>query len=137
MIFCAQYDITSSKIFCFVKRVFISLIFLLFVTVFYIFFRGQDHFCPSRCLSFADNWLRLQCCVVVVNANPVSGDDAKLEDYVSSVLLKVSARFQIKDTRFSRLFQDLTQELDTRLSYQPAAASYPGLFMLSELPEEA
>ena len=74
--------------------------------------------------------------MVVVNANPVSGDDAKLEDYVSSVLLKVSARFQIKDIPFSRHFQDLTQELDTNLSYQPAAASYPGLFVLSELPEE-
>ena len=76
-------------------------------------------------------------CVVVVNANPVSGNDAKLEDYVSSVLLKISSRFQIKNIRFSRHFQDLTQELDTHLSYEPAAASYPGLFVLSELLEEA
>ena len=52
----------------------------------------------------------------MVNANPVSGKDAKLEDYVSSVLLKISTRFQIKNIRFLRHFQDLTQELDTPLS---------------------
>lgn len=96
---------------------------------------AKTHFCPPRCLSFADNWLRLQRCVVVVIANPVSRNDAKLADYVSSVLLKISTQFQIKNIRFSRHFQDLTQELDTRLSYQPAGASYPGLFVLSELPE--
>ena len=73
--------------------------------------------------------------MVVVIANPVSRNDAKLADYVSSVLLKISTQFQIKNIRFSRHFQDLTQELDTRLSYQPAGASYPGLFVLSELPE--
>ena len=73
----------------------------------------------------------------MVNANPVSGNDAKLADYVSSVLLKISTQFQIKNIRFSRHFQELTQELDTHLSYQPTAASYPGLFVLSELPEEA
>ena len=106
-----------------------------------LFFRSlseaKTNFCPPRRLSFADNWLRLQRCVVVVNANPVSGNDAKLEDYASSVLLKISTEFQIKNIRFSRHFQDLTQELDAHLSYQPAAASYPSLFALSELPEEA
>ena len=75
--------------------------------------------------------------VVVNNTNPVSEKDAKLEDYVSSVLLKMSTRFQIKNIRFLRHFQDVTQELDTDLSYQPVAALYPGLFVLSELPEEA
>ena len=110
----------------------ISLIFLLFVAVFWICFRGQDPFLfacrrrrskyksgldeyvgrlqhrlifvQPRCLSFADNWLRLQC-VVVVNANPVSGNDAKLEDYVSSVLLKISAQFQIKNFDFRDTFK--------------------------------
>ena len=102
------------------------------------FLEAKTHFCPPRRLSFADNWLRLQRCVVVVNnANPVSGNDAKLSDYVSSVLLKISTQFQIKNIRFSPQFQDLIQELDTHLSYQPAAASYPGMFVLSELPEEA
>ena len=100
------------------------------------FLEAKTNFCSPKCLSFADNWVRLQCCVVVVNANPVSGNDAKLADYVSSVLLKISTLFQIKIFRFSRHFQDQTQELDTHLSYQPAAASYPGLFVLSELPRE-
>ena len=85
----------SCRIFCFVK---------------------SAKFCPPRCLSFADNWLRLQRCVVVVNANPVSGNDTKLEDDVGSFLLKISTQFQIKNIRISRHFQDLTQELDTHLS---------------------
>lgn len=60
---------------------------------------AKNQFCPPRCLSFADNWLRLQRCVVVVNANPVSGNDAKLADYVSSVLLKSRSKiFDLRDT---------------------------------------
>ena len=68
------------------------------------FLEAKVHFCPPRCLSFADNWLRLQRYVVVLNANPVSANDAKLEGYVSCVLLKISTRFQIKNIRFSRHF---------------------------------